>query len=123
MNAAYSAYREIKIAENKKRRMRIVRRQRMMLATVLALFIFIILFFSLTRVIQANSEKGRFKYYTSITVHSGDTLNSIAGEYYSEDYKDVQAYIDEVCSINHIKDDVIYAGENIIVPYYSEIYK
>ena len=40
MDAAYTAYREIRIEENRKRRLRIVRRQRIILALVIALIVF-----------------------------------------------------------------------------------
>ena len=40
MDAAYMAYREIRIEENRKRRLRIVRRQRIILALVIAIIIF-----------------------------------------------------------------------------------
>ena len=76
---------------------------------------------------EAHSEDDpiRYKYYTSITVHSGDTLESIAGEYMSKEYKNTQAYIHEVCMINHIDEEYgrIVAGENIVVPYYEEVFK
>ena len=69
------------------------------------------------------------KYYTSITVQHGDTLSSIADRYLSDknisqEYKSADSYINEVCAINHLdEDDMIFAGENIIVPYYSYEFK
>ena len=62
-----------------------------------------------------------FKYYTSITVSYGESLWDIADEYIDYDeYKDKNAYIAEVCSINHIEaEDSIKAGQDLVVPYYS----
>ena len=59
------------------------------------------------------------KYYTSIRVESGDTLWSIASDYITDEYKDMNEYIHEICSINHIFKDEIYAGEYLIIPYYA----
>ncbi len=123
MNAAYTAYREIKIAQNKKRRMRIVRRQRLLLAFFIALFVFLAVFWCTTTILQARSDKTTYKYYTSITIHSSDTLESIAKKYISDEYKDMDEYINEVEQINHLYDSRIIPGENIIVPYYSAEYK
>jgi hypothetical protein len=65
-----------------------------------------------------------YKYYTSYEVKSGDTLWSIAKEYSGNGaYDTVTSYIDEVCSINHLPSDRIYAGNEICIPYYSTEYK
>jgi nucleoid-associated protein YgaU len=65
-----------------------------------------------------------FKYYTAITVQSGDTLWDIADEYidYSR-YKNKSSYISEVMSINHLEDaSEIISGQKLTVPYYSSEY-
>ena len=59
------------------------------------------------------------KYYTSIQIESGDTLWAIANEYITDEYADMNEYICEVCSINHISEDEIHAGQYIVVPYYA----
>lgn len=68
-------------------------------------------------------DKVSYKYYTSVTVEAGETLWDIAQVYVSDDQASVQKYIDEVKQINHLVNDKIYAGENLIVPYYSDEYK
>ena len=70
---------------------------------------------------QAASAEVTQKYYTSIQINSGDTLWSIAEDYITEDYRDMNEYIDEVCSINKICRDEIHAGAYITVPYYSSM--
>jgi LysM repeat protein len=74
---------------------------------------------------EASSEQGvvSYKYYTSVTVQTGETLWDIANIYMSDEFSSVQKYIDEVKSINHLTDDRIYAGEELIVPHYSWEYK
>ena len=124
MDAAYTTYREIRIAENKKRRLRIVRRQRITLALVIAVIVFTFVFLGSRLVLSAHSDNGRFKYYTSVTVHSGESLSSIADDYISSEYENADSYIREVCAINHLDEEgTIYAGENIVVPYYSDEFK
>ena len=68
---------------------------------------------------QAAPAETTNKYYTSIQIESGDTLWAIASEYITDDYADMNEYIREVCSINHISEDEIHAGQYIVVPYYA----
>lgn len=58
------------------------------------------------------------KYYTSVEIEEGDTLWEIAEEYMTEEYKDRDTYIEEVCKMNHITGHVIRTGTTILVPYY-----
>ncbi len=68
--------------------------------------------------VQANTG---FKYYTGITVKSGETLWSIADKYIDYAYyEDKAAYINEIECINHLDDDeMLLAGQLLIIPYYS----
>ncbi len=59
------------------------------------------------------------KIYTTYKVQAGDNLKSIAKEYCNLDHYDsYEDYILEVCNINHISSDKIYAGYNISLPLY-----
>lgn len=63
----------------------------------------------------------RIKVYKSVLIYSGDTLNSIASEHCSEEFKDRSSYIHEVSMINHLNDDdMLIAGNYLIIPYYIE---
>ncbi len=124
MDAAYMAYREIRIAENKKRRLKIVRRQRIALALLTFLIVFGIAFIFATLLIKAQDEREPFKYYTQIEIHSGDTLESIADKYLTDAEDSRQHYINEIISTNNLDDDgSILAGDTLIVPYYSKEFK
>lgn len=58
------------------------------------------------------------KYYKTICVEAGDTLWDIAGEYVKNVEVSRQEYIDEICKLNRIQADEIYAGEYIVIAYY-----
>ena len=124
MDAAYSAYREIRIEENRKRRLRIVRRQRIILGLAIALVVFSFAFLCSKLVLSAHSENGRFKYYTTITVSSSDSLTDIAENFMTGEYTNIDEYINEICQINHIYDaNSIRIGDQLIIPYYSSDFK
>ena len=125
MDAAYMAYRELKIKENKVRRLKIVRRQRIALALIIFTIVFCIafIFWTLLSNAQGNGEFS-YKYYTQVTVHPGDTLESIADRYLTLGHDEKSHYINEVINTNHLDEEGhILAGTNIIVPYYSSEFK
>lgn len=66
-----------------------------------------------------NASSARYKYYTSIEIKQGDSLLSIADQYMTAGYKNKEAYVNEVMSINGLDDTTIHAGEYLTVPYYS----
>ena len=127
---AYSVYREILIWDNKKRRNEIIKKQKLALAKALAIISTLTIvtvssvFIGMTITPEARSESPRLKYYTTHTVAPSETLQEISEQYISEEYVNIDAYIDEVCNINHIYDaSDILTGDQIIVPYYSAEFK
>lgn len=100
------------------------RRQRELLMSALLVFFILvtcILLFRLTAM-RADAEKRNvpvYKYYTTVEVSSGDTLWSIAEEYYDPGSCDICSYIDEVASINNLKSRYLTVGERLCIPYYS----
>ncbi len=92
MDSAYMAYRELRIAENKKRRLKTVRRQRIIMVLLIAILIAGIIFLTSRLVLEAHSETIDYKYYTTVDVHSGDTLASLSKESMSPSrYKDIDS--------------------------------
>ena len=73
---------------------------------------------------KANASSD-FKYFTSITVETDETLWDIAEEYIDfEHYENTDSYIAEVKSINHLDDNsLIFAGQMLIIPYYADEFK
>ncbi len=69
---------------------------------------------------EADATNASTKYYTCITLESGDSLWDIAEKYASDEYSSPQEYIDEVVSINNLSNDSsIVAGTNLLIPYYK----
>ncbi len=67
----------------------------------------------------SNDEVTMYKYYKSISVKEGDTLWNYA-DIYAVDGRH-EEYIDEIISINHLKDNgFIIEGMYLTIPYYSE---
>lgn len=118
---------ELRIIENRRRRMRIVRRQKMFLMLAVTVVLLVIAFFGWTLKLSAQNDNivPKYKYYTVITVGWGESLEDIAGRYIDyEMYDSIDEYISEVCRINHIQDeDIVYAGDSMVVPYHSVVYK
>ncbi len=70
--------------------------------------------------VQAENNEMLHKYYTFYEIEPGDTLWSLADEYYELGYKDHADYIDDVMFINHLENpNDITCGETLVIPYYS----
>ncbi len=123
----YFSKSEIRIRNNKLRRQRIFKRQVSMLIVVITIILFMIFFnrFSVMTGAQSDTYTPEFKYFTTVTVHTGDTLWNIAKEHYSEvHYHSFNEYLNEIYNLNHLaQNDKINAGECIIIPYYSTEFK
>ncbi len=72
---------------------------------------------------QARKDMVSYKYFTSILIQPGDTLYSIAQQYADGHYASIYDYVEEICLTNHLLDDKIYAGNYLIIPYYSTEFK
>ena len=110
-----------KRAGSRQRRREVVRDERIVLVATLILAGILVIGFLISGSVrtEAAPSEVRSKYYTSIQIEQGDTLWEIAGRYMTDEYKDVNAYIQEVCAMNHISGDQIHAGQYLTVPYYA----
>lgn len=72
-----------------------------------------------TKVKAANMNNiGKQIRVKSIMIQEGDTLWEIAKENYSEEFKDLNSYIQSIKECNNISSDTIHTGMYLIVPYY-----
>lgn len=104
-----------------KRRKQIQRRIYTMIATICMIVVCAVSFHRIRSVASNGENQLKFKYYTQVTVAYGETLWDLSDSYIDyEEYKDKNAYIAEVRSINHLSDENgVRAGQTLIVPYYS----
>lgn len=87
--------------------------------TVFILLLIFSLYFA-SKTVTAERNTNRVKKVTSIEIKSGDSLWSIASNYLTDEYDDINQYIDEIKDSNGIYDDTIHVGNYIIVPYYAD---
>ena len=96
------------------------------LLTAVALLISLVMIFgnrANAKTEEFETYNGYYKYFTSITVHAGDTLSDYAEMYNIDEIKSDAEYISEVCMINDIDKDHIVSGSVLIVPYYDKEFK
>lgn len=112
---------EARRAGQNRHRRAVVRDERIVLGATLVLAVVLVIGFFLTGSIRTEAAPSEIqsKYYTSIRIEQGDTLWGIADRYMTDEYKDREAYIREVCEMNRISEDEIHAGQYLTVPYYA----
>ncbi len=92
--------------------------------TVVIVLTAVLSFHSITSQAQEESAEVTYKYFTGYEVEKGDSLWNIALEHIDYTYyDDVQDYIEEVMDINNMQDDTVKAGQCIVIPYFSNIYR
>ena len=88
------------------------------LVIIISLFLIVLLFLPAKKA-SANHVVNNTYTITSVQVTSGDTLWSIAKEYYSEEFSSLNGLVIEIKRINGLSSDIIYAGNYILVPQYT----
>lgn len=88
------------------------------IAVLLLLTIFSVGF--ITKTVTAERTGERVKLVASVEIQKGDTLWSIASEFYSDEYDDMNDYIKEIMDSNGMASDQIHTGNYIIVPYFAD---
>lgn len=125
----YAEIRSQKIAYLKEKRRREIMRTKFLIAIAVIIVIAVFLLFMIPQRVGASSNIEQVetqKVYKSVEIQTGDSLWSIASDYYNDDYThihydDINDYIKELKSMNSLKDDVIHSGANITVAYYMPI--
>lgn len=115
--------RKLRAYRRKLRRQRELRRRIMTAVMTLCMIVICaVSYHSLKTSANTGEDTISFKYYTNVTVQSGETVWDIADDYIDyNQYKDKNAYITEVVHINNLDENAsIRSGQLLTVPYYSE---
>ena len=70
---------------------------------------------------KADENTTRVKTFSSIEVKSGDTLWSLASEYFTDEYQSITQFIELIKNCNSLASDTIRAGSYLIIPYYVTV--
>ena len=101
-------------------KLKIVNKKRFVISIMLLCFIL----FTCTSVAVSGKSQEKISY-NKIYVYNGDTLWSIAEEqkesnsYYKS--KDVRCIIYDIKNINHMEDSNVFEGQELYIPYISNI--
>ena len=60
------------------------------------------------------------KIVSVVSVKEGDTIWSIASDFYTDEYKDVSELVNEIKSCNGVSEH-IRIGQNLLVPHYRQL--
>lgn len=71
----------------------------------------------------AMKNEPRMKQVISMEIQKGDTLWSIAKEYITDEYNNINDYIQEIKASNGLASDTIHEGSYLIIPYYTSMNK
>lgn len=108
----YITYRQRSVAR------RTARQKRTIGKIIFTICLISMLIFGIVNTASAKEQPDSIKMVTTITVEYGDTLWSIAEEFYTDDFSDISSYIEEIKDCNQLFDENIMAGECLIIPYY-----
>ena len=96
------------------------RRNRRALTLITALLIVAVISFAFAAFFgKAKGSSGRVKKLTSVYVEKGDSLWSIAEEYYTPECGNMKDYIREIRATNSLDSNTIRYGYTLLVPYYE----
>lgn len=120
-NMKNNYYREYNRRQQYYNRTVVVYKERLLISIIcITVFVFSLLLLNhKTEAANFSANSNAVKMYKSITVFSGDTLESISDEYMSNEYSSVNKYINEVLSINGMNSATkLVVGNKIVIPYY-----
>lgn len=89
-----------------------------LLVIMVALFLLVLLILPEKTAAAENITKDY--QITSVQIKNGDSLWSMAEEYYSEEFSSIYEYISEIKRMNGLSSDTLYAGNYLLIPFYAE---
>lgn len=78
----------------------------------------VVLFVLPERTAAAGNTTGGTYTITSVQIEEGDSLWSLASEYYTVEFSSISNYITEIKRMNGLSSDTLYAGSYILIPQY-----
>lgn len=104
-----------------KHQMRCRRQRHMLLGVVAAILMLcsVSLLFHKT-ISSASTNPPGEKCFLSVEIQPGDSLWSIASNYYTEEWNSIEDYIEEIKEFNGIYHEEIRFGDYLMIPYYTE---
>ena len=114
----------LRVINNRKRRERQLRRRIITFVVMMSVILFLGMFITMSFMSDASASKDhmKYRYYSSVTVTSGDSVWSIAEEHMDPlHYRNIESFVNDIARVNRISSDArLVSGTNLIVPYYSD---
>ena len=89
----------------------------------LLLFMAVLFLFVIFAMPERNAAAGNASSTTyrivSVKIKEGDSLWSIASEYYSDEFSSMKSYITEIKRMNGLSSDILYTGSYLLIPNYT----
>lgn len=86
---------------------------------IILISLFLIILFALPeRTASAEQAVARTYCITTVEIQKGDSLWSLAKEYYTDEFSCLSEYIDEIKRMNGLSSNTIYAGNYLLIPQY-----
>lgn len=92
---------------------------KLIVITVTMILLFLLVVFVLPKRTAAAGDNASSYCITSVQIQAGDTLWSLAKEYYSDEFSSITNYIEEIKRMNGLSSDKLYAGNYILIPQYA----
>lgn len=83
--------------------------------------ILILSIFTIPNTVSAHGSKVRERQIISVEIQEGDSLWSLAKEYYTSEYKSIRNYVKEIKQTNELTSDTIHTGCYLVIPRYVEV--
>ena len=106
-------------ARSAQRRQAEIKKRVLILAVIMVLLLLFTVFLVPERTAAAKNEPSGTYQILSVEVEEGDSLWTIASEYFTEDFGSIRSFISEIKRMNGLTSDTLYAEAYILVPCYQ----
>lgn len=80
-----------------------------------------VILFGFVKTVKASIEPDAVREFhcTSIRIEEDDTLWDIANRYFTDEYEDIDTYINIIMKANNMCSSTIHTGNYLTIPYYE----